>query len=114
MNNLERIKKMDIKELIDVICDNPCCRCVYKNTLICSKKNVCEQSKCKEGIEEWLKQDVTFTIAEVRNEFEKECEDCCSLESCQNDPILCFLEYFIHNYNTVDQKITLQHTRGEK
>ena len=113
MNNLERIKKMNTKELAKVLNGSQCNCCAYKNTLMCVKKNVCEQSNCEEGVKLWLEQDAEFTISEVRDEFEKECENCCSLESCQNDSILCFLEYFIHNYNAVDQKITLQHPKGE-
>lgn len=114
MNNLERIKKMDIKELVKVLNGSQCNCCAYKNTLMCVKRNTCEQSNCEEGIEEWLKQDVVFTIREVRDEFKKECMECTGFENCQNDPISCFLDFFIHNYNAIDQKITLQPPKGEK
>lgn len=106
MNNLEKMIKMNTEEIAKMINGSSCKCCAYQDRQICEKK-------CTEGVKLWLEQDAKFTIAEVRDKFEKECEDCCGFESCQNDSILCFLEYFIHNYNAVDQKITLQHPKGE-
>ena len=107
MNNLEKMMKMNTEKIAKMISGSSCKCCAYQDRQICFEK------RCTEGVKLWLEQDAEFTISEVRDEFEKECENCCGFKSCQNDPILCFLEYFIHNYNTVDQKITLQHPKGE-
>lgn len=97
MKNIDRIKKMDAKELTKFMNESTCNYCSYKN-------KDCGSEMCSIGIEEWLNQECESTIDDVYREFNKFCRGKVC-ETCNYPESTCEVNYMIDNFNIIDGKI---------
>lgn len=97
MLNIDRIRKMDEKELIVFINSDKCNRCSYKDMK-------CGNEMCSVGIKEYLNQECELTIHDIEDDYYKFCRE--SFNLCEYNSSRCKLLFLIDNFNIIDGKIT--------
>lgn len=98
MKNIERIRKMDSKELMKFLKDSECDKCIYKD-------KDCGNELCSIGIEQWLNQDVELTFDDIKKEYNEFCSGKVC-EMCKYSFKICEYEHIRDNFNIIDGKIT--------
>jgi len=98
MKNIERIRKMNAKELITFFKNGKCNRCSYNG-------KDCGSEMCSTGMEEWLNQEGELTIKDIEKESRAFCKgNAC--EMCRYIDDNCSYMFMIDHFNIIDGKIT--------
>ena len=98
MKNIDKLRQMDVEELIIFINSNKCDRCIYNETN-------CMHDLCSKGMKEWLNQECELTVDDINREHDK---FCCAREcaTCEYPDDTCHYSFLVDHFNIIDGKIT--------
>lgn len=102
MKNIEKIRKMNSEELINIFKTyrtDECSMCSYKD-------KYCGTENCTIGLNEWLNQEAELTTEDISNEFRNFCNENRSCDECKYKRKTCHNDYTLEHFNIIDGKIT--------